>query len=171
MTSSAPAAKAAVNFLGTTQQPAPMDALPSPASALILIDMQKGFESGSHWGQERNNPGMEGNALRLLQFFRKAGGRVCHVRHASLESGSPLAEGSPGFEPMSGFEDVPGELTYVKNVNSGFIGTSLERDLREQGIEELVFCGLTTHHCVSTTVRMGSNLGERTPASATSQRS
>lgn len=171
MTSSVPAAAAAVNFLGTTQQPAPMDALPSPASALILIDMQKGFESGSHWGQERNNPGMEGNALRLLQFFRKAGGRVCHVRHASLESGSPLAEGSPGFESMSGFEDVPGELTYVKNVNSGFIGTSLERDLREQGIEELVFCGLTTHHCVSTTVRMGSNLGEHTPASATSQRS
>jgi len=44
-------------------------------------------------------------------------------------------------------------------VNSAFIGTSLERDLRRDGIDTLVIVGLTTNHCVSTTARMAGNLG------------
>ena len=52
-----------------------------------------------------------------------------------------------------------GEPTYRKSVNSGFIGTTLEADLRERGIHTLVIVGLTTNHCVSTTARMAGNLG------------
>ena len=43
-------------------------------------------------------------------------------------------------------------------MNSAFIGTSLEADLRKAGITTLVV-GLTTNHCISTTVRMAGNLG------------
>jgi nicotinamidase-related amidase len=46
-----------------------------------------------------------------------------------------------------------------KKVNSAFIGTSLEVDLRRAGCFELVIVGLTTNHCVSTTARMAGNLG------------
>ncbi len=35
----------------------------------------------------------------------------------------------------------------------------MEAYLQEQGWNELVVVGLTTDHCVSTTVRMGANLG------------
>ena len=51
------------------------------------------------------------------------------------------------------------EPLFTKNVNSAFIGTDLEDLLRKQGIEQLVVVGLTTNHCVSTSVRMAANLG------------
>ena len=45
-----------------------------------------------------------------------------------------------------------------KNVNSAFIGTDLESILRHHAIKKLYVCGITTDQCVSTTVRMASNL-------------
>ena len=54
---------------------------------------------------------------------------------------------------------APGEKIYLKDVNSAFIGTTLEHDLRSDNIDTIVVVGLTTNHCVSTTVRMAGNLG------------
>ncbi len=54
---------------------------------------------------------------------------------------------------------ITGEPLYAKNVNSAFIGTSLEQDLWAAGIEDLVLSGVTTDHCVNTSVRMAANLG------------
>ena len=57
---------------------------------------------------------------------------------------------------------IEGERVYRKTVNSAFIGTELDADLRAAGIGALVIVGLTTNHCVSTTARMAGNLGFRT---------
>lgn len=46
----------------------------------------------------------------------------------------------------------------MKDVNSAFVGTGLETFLRENGVRQLIICGLTTDHCVSTSVRMANNL-------------
>ncbi|KAF9239922.1 hypothetical protein DTO013E5_9238 [Penicillium roqueforti] len=51
------------------------------------------------------------------------------------------------------------EPVFWKSVNSSFIGTGLEAHLREKGFRQLIIAGLTTDHCVSTTVRMAANLG------------
>ena len=67
-----------------------------------------------------------------------------------------------GHEPKPEAAPAPGETVYVKQVNSGFIGTTLEYELRAQGTQALVIVGLTTNHCVSTTTRMASNLGFQT---------
>ena len=67
--------------------------------------------------------------------------------------------GTPGSQPKP--EAVPrtGEPVYRKHVNSAFIGTTLEADLKNQSINTLVIVGLSTNHCISTTVRMAGNLG------------
>lgn len=129
--------------------------MPLSKKTLILIDFQKGFDD-PFWGN-RNNSQAEDNARALIAAMRAAGGRIAHVRHLSRETGSPLSGPGAAFKP--GFEPGPGEAGYEKSVNSAFIGTTLEEDLRMAGARELIICGLTTPHCVSTTTRMAANLG------------
>jgi nicotinamidase-related amidase len=127
--------------------------------ALLLIDIQKGFDDVAYWGGARNNPQAESHAAALLDHWRKKGLPVFHVKHCSTQAGSRLAEGHPGND----FQDVVApkndEPVITKNVNSAFIGTDLKAMLEQQGIQQVVVVGLTTDHCVSTTVRMAANYG------------
>lgn len=126
-------------------------------AALILIDIQTGFDS-PRWGA-RNNPEAEAMAGLLLTRWRAQGAPVVHIRHVSREPGSPLGPeaGGTAFKPE--VAPLPGEPVFEKSVNSAFIGTGLEAHLHTIGAADLVICGLTTPHCVSTTVRMAANLG------------
>jgi len=126
-------------------------------TALILIDIQQGF-SDPYWGV-RNNPAFEVNVEKILANWRKSGQPVYHVQHLSKEPQSPLREGKPGTAFMSYAAPLPQEPVVPKHVNSAFIGTDLEAQLRKEKINSLVIIGLSTDHCVSTTTRMAGNLG------------
>lgn len=128
-----------------------------PETALVLIDVQQGFEDPK-WGS-RNNPEAEANMSRLLEAWRRAARPVIHIQHASTSASSPLRPGQPGFDIKDAVKPEQDEPVIQKNVNSAFIGTNLESHLRERGVRGLVLAGLTTDHCVSTTARMAGNLG------------
>ncbi len=130
-------------------------------TALMIIDVQKGFDDVSYWGK-CSTTGLEENIARLLAHWRGNRWPVVHAQHLSLEPASPLRAESPGCDFKPEAQPEPGEPVYRKNVNSAFIGTGLADDLRDAGISDLVVAGLTTNHCVSTTVRMAANLGFRT---------
>ena len=127
------------------------------APALLIIDVQKGLDNPDY-GQ-RNNPEAERNMGQLLKVWRQRHWPVFHVRHDSTEDGSPLRPGLPGNTIKAEVQPGDDEPLLVKNVNSAFIGTDLEKRLHERGIDRLVVVGLTTDHCVSTSVRMAANLG------------
>lgn len=125
-------------------------------TALILIDLQKLFFLDDN---NRTILPLEDNVKNLLGFFRESDGLVIHVVHDSLEENSLLKKGLETAEIVDFSEPTSSEIVIEKNVNSAFIGTNLEKILRDVGIDNLVFVGMTTPHCVSTSVRMAGNLG------------
>jgi len=134
-----------------------MLSLDPSAIALLVVDLQVGFDD-PRWGR-RNNPSLERRASELLRAWRSSGRPVVHVRHMSTDPSSPLRPDQPGnaFKPETA--PVADETVIEKRVNSAFIGTPLEADLRRAGCSGVVILGLTTNHCVSTTARMAGNLG------------
>jgi len=133
---------------------------PPNNAVLLIIDVQKGFDEPG-WGP-RNNPQAESNIARLLDAWRKTGRPVFHVQHLSLSPNSPLRATHTGSDIKEEARPLPGEPLIQKHVNSAFIGTDLEQQLKEGGYQTLVIVGLTTPHCVSTTTRVAGNLGFRT---------
>ncbi len=126
-------------------------------AALLVVDMQLGFDDPA-WGV-RNNPMAEANVAALLAAWRAASAPVIHIHHDSAGPGGLLQRGTPGHAPKPEARPLGSERAYCKRVNSAFIGTQLEADLRAFGIEALTIVGLTTNHCISTTARMAGNLG------------
>ncbi|MFE3328346.1 cysteine hydrolase family protein [Streptomyces sp. NPDC059176] len=133
-------------------------------AALVVVDVQKGFEEEDFWGP-RNNPGADGNIASLIEVWQATGRPVVFVRHDSVAPGSPLRRGCAGngfkdyVEQRRGRGEGP-ELLVTKSVNSAFYGTP---DLREwfeaQGVRQFVVAGIQTNMCAETTARMGGNLG------------
>ncbi|NID04508.1 cysteine hydrolase [Luteibacter jiangsuensis] len=131
-----------------------------PSTALLVIDVQEGFND-PRWG-ERNNPHAEENITRLLAAWRAQNMPVMHAQHDSPGADGAFRPGTPGNRPKPGFMPLVGESVHRKTVNSMFIGTGLEEELRSRGVQTVVIVGLTTNHCVSTTARMAGNLGFKT---------
>ena len=127
--------------------------------ALILIDIQKGFDNIEYWGGQRNNPDAENKAAELLQLWRDNHLPVFHIQHCSSNPHSLLNANNPGNAFKDIVEPLHNEPVIKKNVNSAFIGTDLQQRLSNDKISKLVITGLTTDHCVSTTTRMAGNLG------------
>jgi len=139
-----------------------MSVTKSERPALILIDIQKGFQNVEYWGGQRNNPDAELQASELLKTWRANNLPIFHVKHCSSIPTSPLHETNSGNQFNDLVCPAEGEPIIKKNVNSAFIETDLQAQLDSAKITTLVIAGLTTDHCVSTTVRMAGNLGYKT---------
>lgn len=129
--------------------------------ALIVIDVQKGFDNSEFWGP-RDNLICETNIANLLEHWRIREWPLVFVQHKSDNPESPLASGSPGGEFKDLITGAP-DLLVHKKVNSSFYGTpDLDAWLRAERIGQVLICGITTNHCCETTARMAGNLGYET---------
>ena len=126
---------------------------------LLLIDIQCGFEDEAYWGGNRNNPDAEVVASKLLDRWRALDLPRIHIRHSSTNPNSRLHASDSGFAFHPAVMPTADELVLTKHVNSAFIGTDLSARLDEMATTTVIVAGLTTDHCISTTVRMSGNLG------------
>jgi nicotinamidase-related amidase len=132
---------------------------PTPATALIVVDVQRAFDQWEAAGKRRNNPQAVARIVDLLGAFRDRGAPIFHIRHQGTKPSSSFLPDGTGYPVKDEAREQGGEPVIVKRVNSAFIGTDLESRLRAAGITTLVICGATTNHCVETTTRMAGNLG------------
>ena len=126
---------------------------------LLLVDIQKAFLEKDYPGLIRNNENAEFICGKILKKWRTLDLPIIHVRHSSTNPESKLHKSRPGFEFNDYVTPLETEMVLTKEVNSAFIGTNLENILIKSHIDTLVIVGMTTNHCISTTVRMSGNLG------------
>ena len=128
--------------------------------ALLVVDVQQGFDDPDHWGP-RNNPACECNVAALLAEWRDRGRPVVFVRHDSTEAASPLRPGQPGNDLKAVVTGEP-DLLVTKTVDSCFHGSpDLDAWLRSRALDGIVLTGITTNHCCETTARIAGDLGHR----------
>lgn len=128
-------------------------------TALVMIDFQMDyFPEG-----RMELVGAEAAAARaqeLLQHCRQLELPVVYLQHISVQPGATF------FLPETGGIDLHGSLQPLgtetvlkKHYPNSFRDTGLQKLLRGQGIERLVFCGMMSHMCVDATVRAAFDLG------------
>lgn len=126
-------------------------------AALIVIDAQEEYRKGA---LKLSNlaPALE-NTARLIAHWRAKGGTLIHIVHHG-EAGSPMFDpDGPYVSIMPEVAPREDEPVIVKRVPNAFGGTDLQARLKDLGIGELVLAGFMTHVCVSTTARVGNELG------------
>lgn len=167
----------------------PFDFTLNPAeTALIVIDMQRDFVESGGFGATLGNDVSLLQAIipataRLIAGFRKAGLPVIHTREchaadlsdcppAKRERGNPalrigdpgpmgriLIAGEDGADIVPELYPVAGETVIDKPGKGAFYATPLGEILKEKGIRQLVFAGVTTEVCVQTTMREANDRG------------
>lgn len=96
----------------------------------------------------------------MLEEWRKRKLPIFHIQHINKENvQSMFYQYAETVNFKEEVKPLTGEVIIQKSVNSAFIGTNLEEQLREKKCNTVVIVGLTTNHCVETTTRMASNLG------------
>jgi nicotinamidase-related amidase len=170
-------------------EPGPIE-LDWPATALLIIDMQRDFMEPGGFGETLGNDVSQlARAVKpigaVLKAARDTGMLVIHTREghlpdlsdappAKIERGAPsLRIGDPG--PMgrilirgeAGHDIIPelypldSEIVIDKPGKGAFYATELGDVLAKYGIENLLVCGVTTEVCVNTTVREANDRGYR----------
>jgi nicotinamidase-related amidase len=130
-------------------------------TAVLIIDMQQGMADRIAAGRAPVNPDAMNRMADLLGFARRSGMAVIHVHHDDADPASPFRKGAPGGAPMACAAPLPGEPVFWKSRSSAFAGTGLADHLEAEGIDRLIVAGAVAAFCVTSTVRMASDLGYR----------
>lgn len=133
---------AAVPASGVQNKPEPARMRP----ALLVIDIQNAYlplmaEADKGIGLNMINAAIE--------LFRSHGFPVIRIYHTDPASGP--AQGSPEFEFPSSTLIKPEDPMIVKNYPNGFKKTSLDKLLKEKGVNTVFLCGLSAVGCVLAT--------------------
>lgn len=124
-------------------------------TALLIIDVQRVLCYGEYaaWDSER----ILANINAVSAKARAAGAPVFLIQHD--EAGGPLEADSEGWQLAEGLNVAAGDIRVRKQASDAFHNTDLHAQLQQQGIDNLVICGLQSDFCVDTSTRRAMALG------------
>ena len=129
--------------------PAPLD---NPArAALLVVDVQRGLDHVHDWGA-RNNPACEDNIAALIARWRSEG-RPALSTSATIRS-SPTRRSHPtcpATRSRTWSRASPTCWCARRSTRPSTARPTSTGWLQQQGIEEVVICGITTNQCCETT--------------------
>jgi nicotinamidase-related amidase len=145
--------------------------LVSMTRALLIIDVQESFRQGPMW-PAISNPGIASDVARLVDGARANGDLVVWVLHSEPGSGTAFDPASGHVRYIGPLKPQAGEPQLTKTSHNAFTTTNLQQLLTQQGITEVIVCGIRTEQCCETTARVAFDLGYQvtfvTEATATS---
>jgi nicotinamidase-related amidase len=170
-------------------EPGPIE-LEWPATALVIIDMQRDFMEPGGFGETLGNDVSQlARAVKpiaaVLAAARASGMLVVHTREghlpdlsdappAKIERGEPslrigdpgpmgriLIRGEAGHDIIPALYPLDSEIVIDKPGKGAFYATELGDILQKYGVDNLLVCGVTTEVCVHTTVREANDRGYR----------
>lgn len=118
--------------------------------ALLIIDVQNGmFQEGNivYKGKE-----LLQNLNELIVKARYSEVPIFYIQH-NASPGNPLEYGTKGWEIHPDITPNSQDVIIQKTTPDSFYKTSLEAELKEQGVKHLVIAGIQTEVCVDTTCR------------------
>lgn len=143
------------------------------ARAILVIDVQRVYTDPASPLHCDGNAEAIANINAIISAAEAAGDLVVHIRHVHRADGSDAGRmfdfsgesGELGFvEGTQEVEDDPrleipaGALAINKQRYSSFVGTGLDRMLRERSIDRIVVTGFMTNFCCEATARHGHDL-------------
>jgi len=158
-------------------------------TALLIIDMQyasacrtegvgkllraSGLERMGRYRFDRIEKRVVPSIRKLLRFFRERQMKIIYITLGSeredytdvlprIRIRARLLGNRAGarvHEILDELKPTGGETILNKTSIGAFTSTPLDAVLRHMGVESLVFTGVSTSHCVETTLRQGADLG------------
>lgn len=132
-------------------------------TALLLVDLQEEYFRYGGPLQLPDGPAALREAALLLDWARRSGARVVHVRHVSAHPwAGEFRAGSPGVQIRPEVAPVSGEPVVDKQTPSAFAGTRLREELEDMGVSTVVVAGFMTGTCCTATAHEALALRYRT---------
>ncbi|WKA56630.1 cysteine hydrolase family protein [Planococcus shixiaomingii] len=124
--------------------------------ALLVIDVQNGmFQEGN---VVHNGERLLQNLKRLIEQARSAEMPIFYIQH-NAPAGKPLEFGAKGWKIHPEVAPESQDIVIQKTTPDSFFNTSLNEELKIQGIEHLVVTGIQTEVCIDTTCRRAFSIG------------
>ena len=127
--------------------------------ALLLIDIQNDYFPGGKFELTGASTALK-NAKLILEQFRQAKLPIIHVQHINIrENASFFIPNTEGVNIHPELTPLADETLMIKHFPNSFFQTSLQQQLCEKQITELVVVGMMSHMCIDTTVRAAKDHG------------
>jgi nicotinamidase-related amidase len=120
------------------------------ASALLIIDMQKG--SFTEKTPRFDPEGVIERINRLAGVLRELKSPVIFIQHDGSAMGE-FVKNTNEWELLDELEVYSGDILVDKYANDSFYRTELKRILEEHKIKELLITGCATDFCVESTIQ------------------